>query len=81
MQFLVELYAPRDDAALREIERRAAAVVRAARAIAHLQTIVVPEDETCFVLFDAESAEALAAATSAAGLGDGRILSARSLPC
>ncbi len=69
MSFLAERYLP---AATREVldvlvdrDRSAADVM----SIRHVQTIYVPEDETCFTLFEAQSAELITAASERFGLG------------
>ena len=63
-EFLVELYVSRTDtaAATRGAERlgRAAAQLTGeGMPVQHLRSIFVPEDETCFLLFEAVSAEAV----------------------
>ncbi len=40
----------------------------------YLQAICVPEDETCFYVFEAASADLVAQASALAGLRDGRIV-------
>jgi len=80
-EYLVELYVSRDD--------RAAVVSGAKRAraaaedlteenvpVRYVRTIFVPEDETCFFLYEAGSAEAVREAARRAGLGDERIAEA-----
>ncbi len=54
--FLVEVYAPRS-ARLGELEAAARAAAQAANGVRYLESIFVPEDETCFHLFDGPSAE------------------------
>jgi hypothetical protein len=80
-QFLVEVFAPRLTAVdLAEAEERArAAAERVSRkdvSVSYLRATYVPEDETCFYLFEAPSAELVARASAVAGLGDGRIVEA-----
>ena len=54
--FLVEVYAPRS-ARLGELEAAARSAARAAEGVRYLESIHVPEDETCFHLFDGPSAD------------------------
>ena len=80
-RFLVEVFAPRlaavDLAAAEERARAAAERVSGKDvAVRYLRATYVPEDETCFYLFDAPSAQLVAQATADAGLGDGRIVEA-----
>jgi hypothetical protein len=56
--FLVEVYAPRS-ARLGELEAAAHSAARAAAGVLYLESIHVPEDETCFHLFDGPSAGAV----------------------
>lgn len=75
--FVVERYAPR--AAYQEVagaDERAAAHAGADTVITHVRTWFLPEDETCFSLFEAPSEQALRAAGNAAGLRFTRITEA-----
>jgi hypothetical protein len=54
--FLVEVYAPRL-AQLADLEAAARAAARGASGVRYLESILVPEDETCFHLFDGPSAK------------------------
>jgi ubiquinone/menaquinone biosynthesis C-methylase UbiE len=72
-EFLVELYVPRGDrtAAARDVARAEQAgtdLAREGRTVRHLRSILVPEDETCFLLYEAVSADAVAEALRRAGL-------------
>jgi hypothetical protein len=63
-EYLVEIYMPRGDAsgAPDEGARVRAAALRAGRHRARVRyrsSIFVPEDETCFILFEADSADAV----------------------
>ena len=78
-RFLVELYLPRSATA--EAETMATAVRAAAEAmtregsrIRYLRSIFVPEDETCFLVFEAADREWVLAAAERAGLEVDRIL-------
>jgi len=78
-QFLVELYVPRSRAgelaAAKERVRAAATQVsRSDHHIRYVRAIYVPEDETCFYVFDASSADLVAEVSDLAGLGDGRVV-------
>lgn len=77
--FLVEAYTP-EAAAIAEIEarvRRAAEdLSQTGTPIRHLRSIFVPQDETCFHLFEAPSAEAVREATQRARLAPQRIVEA-----
>jgi Protein of unknown function (DUF4242) len=80
-RYLVEVYAPEGGfAEVREAESRAAAVAGAMRRegtrIRYLRSLFVPEDETCFHTFAAESSEVVAAAAERAGLHHVRIVEA-----
>jgi hypothetical protein len=80
-RFLVEVFAPRlgvGDLAAAEERARAAAtsVSRRNAAVRYLHATYVPEDETCFHVFEAPSAELVAQASALAGFGGGRIVQA-----
>lgn len=77
-EFLVELYVSRTDEAAveRDAERaRLAAeeLTREGTPVRYLRSIFVPEDETCFLLFEAGSAEAVREAAQRAALQFERI--------
>ena len=81
-EYLVELYVSREnpDAVDVRAERaRAAAdeMTEEGKAVRYLRAIFVPEDETCFFLYEAASAEAVGEAARRAGLSSGRIAEAR----
>jgi Protein of unknown function (DUF4242) len=72
-EFVVELYVPREDAgaAERSAERlhlAAEQLTREGTAVRYLQRIFVPEDETCLLLCEAESAAAVTEAAQRAGV-------------
>ncbi|HSS74766.1 MAG TPA: nickel-binding protein [Gaiellaceae bacterium] len=80
-EYLVELYVSRDDPVAVEsgAERaRAAAdeVTEEGAAVRYVRAIFVPEDETCFFLYEAASAAAVHDAARRAGLSSGRIIEA-----
>jgi hypothetical protein len=72
-KFIVELYVARgEEPALErgvELTRTAAErLTHAGTPVRHLRSIFVPEDETCFFLFEADDAGAAQEAAGAAGL-------------
>jgi Protein of unknown function (DUF4242) len=72
-KFMVELYVARgDDAAAErgvELARRAAErLTHEGTPVRHLRSIFVPEDETCFFLFEADDADAAQEAARASEL-------------
>lgn len=80
-QFLVEVFLPRLGAGdLATTEERAKAAAKRVSgknvAVRYLRATYVPEDETCFYVFEAPSADLVARASALAGLGDGRIVGA-----
>jgi hypothetical protein len=79
--FLVEVYTPKlDEAALAKLITRLEAAVEAMSAegsrVRYLRSIHVPEDETCFHLFESESAEVVWEAGRRAGLTFDRVAAA-----
>jgi len=82
--YLVEVYAPRTGAGgAQDVAARAASAERAG--VRLLGTLFLPEDETCFLLYEAASAELVAEAARSARIRAERIQSAegisRSRPC
>jgi len=79
--FLVELYLSRDDAAAVEHGAAAARVAaeqltREGTPVRFLRSLFVPEDETCFHVYEAASAEAVREAARRASLPFERITEA-----
>jgi hypothetical protein len=71
--FIVELYVGRGEEAALErgvaLTRRAAErLTREGTPVRHLRSLFVPEDETCYFLFEADDAGAAQEAAAAAGL-------------
>ena len=77
--FLVESYVPKvADPASGELARRLDAAAHALGSeVIYVRAIFVPEDETCFYLFEGSSAEAVGSVARRAGLRYERILQAR----
>jgi hypothetical protein len=78
-QFLVEVFVPRSRAGeLAATKKRVrAATTRVARSdgeVRYVRAIYVPEDETCFYVINASSAELVAEVSALAGLRDGRVV-------
>jgi SAM-dependent methyltransferase len=72
-EYLVELYVAQGDhtAAQHHValaERAGADLSREGRAVRYLRSIFVPEDETCFLLYEADSADLVTEAVARAGL-------------
>jgi hypothetical protein len=77
-EYLLEFYARHDDAgaATNDGESARAAAEELSRRgtpVQYHRLIFVPDEETCFVLFEAESAEAVRAVANLAALPCGRI--------
>jgi Protein of unknown function (DUF4242) len=80
--YLVEMYLPGSgDEQVRDAETRATAATAAMRregtAIRYLRSVFVPEDETCFHTFTADSIDAVGTAAERAELSPLRIVEAR----
>ena len=77
--FLVEAYAPASSE-LAALSRHAdaAAASETGAPIRHIRSILVPEDEICFHLFEASSADTVARALGNADLRAQRIVEVRS---
>ena len=79
--YLVEAYVPRAHAAEARAagsraREAAAELSREHVSIRYVRTMFLPEDETCFHLFEASSAEVVAEAGKRAGIRPARIVSA-----
>jgi hypothetical protein len=72
-RFALEVYAP-EPSSLAEVEAHASIVC--ADGVCYVRSLLLPEDETCFHVFDAPSAEALDEASRRAGLPYVRIVEA-----
>jgi ubiquinone/menaquinone biosynthesis C-methylase UbiE len=82
-EFLVELYVAHDDrrTAQQHIDRAARAtaeLTRDGQLLSCVRSIVVPQDETCFLLYEAPSADVVAEALRRAGLRPEHISAASS---
>jgi SAM-dependent methyltransferase len=72
-EYLVELYVAQGDHTVARhhvavAERAGADLTREGRAVRYLQSFFVPEDETCFLLYEADSADLVTEAVGRAGL-------------
>jgi hypothetical protein len=78
VSYLVEAYQPRSDAARAAARVRAAAeaVSHAGAPVRYVSSIFVPEDETCFYVFESSSKEGVLAAIERAALSFARITEA-----
>jgi hypothetical protein len=79
--YLAELYLPRsraDEARAAGLRARATAEELSGEggAVRYLRTTFVPDDETCFHVFEAASAELVEEVASRAGLGAARVVPA-----
>jgi hypothetical protein len=84
-EFVVELYASRHDAAAldrgaKRIRLAAEELSRDGTPVRYLRRIFVPEDETCLLLYEAESATVVGEATRRAGVAFERITEAVANP-
>lgn len=80
-RFLVEAYAPRDTRvgltqAVAQVRQVAREMTRGGVRVRHLRSILVPEDETCFHLFESLSLEAVEEVGRRAGLAFDRVTEA-----
>jgi hypothetical protein len=76
--YLVEVYQPRVGAGVAAARARSAAnaVSSAGTPVRHVHSIFVPDDETCFHVFESSSKEAVLAATDRAAFAFPRIAEA-----
>jgi ubiquinone/menaquinone biosynthesis C-methylase UbiE len=84
-EFLVELYVAHDDHSAARLhaeraERATAELTREGQPMSCVRSIFVPEDETCFLLYEAPSAELVEEAIRRAGLRHEHISAATSTP-
>ena len=76
-EFIVEVYVPRSTALGTAGVREACAEhTRSGSPVRYLRAILVPEDETCFLLFDADSPDAVRAVITRAAVPFERISAA-----
>lgn len=83
MHFLVEAYVAWSDDApeiAARAHRAAAELSREGTAVRFIRSLYVPEDETCFHIFEAPSAEAVGRVTKRASIGYVRIIEALAFP-
>jgi hypothetical protein len=84
-EYLIETYVARTDTdavGRGGILARIAAeeLVREGTAVYYLRSIFVPEDETCFYVYEADSVDAVRAAAERASLPAARVLEAETVP-
>jgi hypothetical protein len=84
-EYLVEVYHPRSTASApqpspEEVRNAAETLSRRGREVHLLRVILVPDDETCFYLFKADSADHVQEAAARAGLKLERLVAAVSAP-
>ena len=80
-RYLVESYIPRSRArearaAGRDARTAAEELVREGTPVRYVRTTLLPDDETCFHIFDATTEEAVGEACRRAGIATGRIVPA-----
>lgn len=83
MLYLAEFYLPRQASLADVVDRARAGAIAAGRAGADVRlvrVIFVPDDESCFALYQAGSAAQTAAAGALAGLAFDRVTEALTLP-
>ena len=76
--FLVELYVPRRGERPAEVSAAARAgaeeLAREGRHVRYVRSIYVPEDETCFLVYDGADVETVSRAATRAGIAYERVL-------
>ena len=76
-EFIVEVYVPRSGAlGTAGVRRAAEEEARGGTPVRYLRAILVPEDETCYLLFDAESVDDVRAVVTRAAVPFERISAA-----
>jgi hypothetical protein len=80
-EFLVEMYVSRTESPgavppSEDVSRVAEQITREGRQVRLVRSIVVPEEETCFYLFEARTAEVVRDAATRAGLQFERVVEA-----
>jgi hypothetical protein len=78
-EFLVEVYVPRGKTAIAppgaaEVSRTAEELTEDGKNVALVSTVLVPEEETCFFFFQAQSIDAVREAAGRAGLRPERVV-------
>jgi hypothetical protein len=84
-EYLAEVYHPRSTASApqpspEEVRNAVETLSRQGREVCLVRVILVPDDETCFYLFKAESADDVKEAAARAGLNVERLVAAVSAP-
>jgi hypothetical protein len=78
-RFLVEIYVPRtqhDDTSAQRARETAEQLAREGATVRYIRTTLLPDDQTCFHIFEASSPEVVARVTRRAGFADARIVRA-----
>jgi hypothetical protein len=78
-EYLIELYVPSSEhaeiaAVTRRVEHAAAELTAAGRPVRLVRSILVPEDETCFLLVEAVTAESVRETAERAALSVDRVV-------
>jgi hypothetical protein len=79
--FLAELYLPSSDARMRRetirtAKRAAAKLARTGAEVRYVRSVVVPGDEMCLMLFEADSVETVSRVAETGGLSFDRVVEA-----
>jgi hypothetical protein len=84
MHYLAEFYLPSGGATLAELARQASSGAQLAEAdgtfVHFIRFIHVPQDESCFALYAADSPEVVAVAGTLAGFAFDRVVAAATAP-
>jgi hypothetical protein len=75
VRYLAEFYLP--DADLEDVAQRARAATQGVDGVRFVEAILVPDDENCFAIFDAASADDVVAAGARARIRFDRVVEAR----
>ncbi len=84
-QFVLEMYVPRDDpqgldARIKRVRHGAEESTRAGTPVRYVRRVLLPADETCLLLYEAASPDAVRAAAERAGVPFERVVEAVTEP-